>query len=204
MVSKKLVFNLIFIFMSVINKNLMKKLKKDLHAYQLKRRDVIRESGDALHHAKRAIFALHRDNQPEAIIKLKATEAIFKKLRAKYKNDRKVLSEGAYKAAVEEYVEAALFYQFLTTGKISEIKSFRIEADIYLAGLCDVPGELYRYAIRAATGHDTAMVKKCSKMSNNIIGELMEFNLTSYLRTKFDQAKQANQKLEYIVYELSL
>jgi len=48
------------------------------------------------------------------------------------------------------------------------------------------------------------MVKKCSQLSNDIIGELIEFNLTSYLRTKFDQAKQANQKLEYVVYELSL
>ena len=31
-------------------------------------------------------------------------------------------------------------------------------------------------------------------MAQEIIGELIEFNLTSYLRTKLDQAKQAIYK----------
>ena len=182
----------------------MKKLKRGLHAYQLKRREIIKQSGDALHHAKRAIFALQRDNLKEAGAKLKETETIFKKLQTKYKPDNKVLSEGAYRAAVEEYVEAVLFFQFLLTGKIGQIKSFPIDTDVYLAGLSDVPGELYRYAIYAATNRNEKMVKRCAQMSNDIVGELIEFNLTSYLRTKFDQAKQANQKLEQVVYELSL
>ena len=126
------------------------------------------------------------------------------KLHTKFKNDNKALNEGSYKAAVEEYVEASLFYQFLTKNKIDEIKSFVIEPEIYLAGLCDVPSELYRYAIKSATARNLEMVKKCSRLSNDIIGELIEFNLTSYLRTKFDQAKQANQKIEQVVYEISL
>lgn len=182
----------------------LKKQKKSFHAYALRRREIIKQSGDALHHAKRAIFSMHRDNLGEAAAKIKETETIFKKLHSKYKPDNKLLSEGSYKAALEEYVEAALFYQFLTMGKITEIKSFTIDVDIYLAGLCDVPGELYRYAIASATNHDAEMVKKCFQLSTEIMAELIEFNLTSYLRTKFDQAKQANQKLEHVVYELSL
>lgn len=187
-----------------VNKTFMSKLRKELHSFQLKRREMIRESGDALHHAKRAIFSMHRDNMADAEQKIKECEAIFKRLRTKYKNDKKILGEGSYKAGVEEYVEALLFHQFLTTGKIGEIKAFAIDSDIYLAGLCDVPGELYRYAIKCATERNDEMVKKCSQMAGDIIGELIEFNLTSYLRTKFDQAKQANQKLEHVVYELSL
>ncbi len=187
-----------------VNKPMFKKMKKNLHDYALKRREIIRESGDALHHAKRAIFSMHRDNMAEAEGKIKEAEAIFKRLHTKFKNNSKALNEGSYKAAVEEYVEASLFHQFLTKGKIDEIKSFVIDPDIYLAGLCDVPGELYRYAIKAATARNVEMVKKCSQMAGDIIGELIEFNLTSYLRTKFDQAKQANQKIEKVVYELSL
>lgn len=187
-----------------INKTHMNKMRESLHEYALIRREVIRETGDALHHAKRAIFSLHRDDRKEAEMKLKEAEEIFKKLHAKYKTDLKTKDEGSYKAAVEEYVEASLFYQFLTTEKISEVKTFSIDPEVYLAGLCDVPGELYRYAIKAATAKDTQMVKKCSEAAGEIIGELIEFNLTSYLRTKFDQAKQAAQKLEYVVYELSL
>jgi len=67
-----------------------------------------------------------------------------------------------------------------------------------------VPGELYRYAIKSATVRDLKMTKKCAEMAREIIGELIEFNLTSYLRTKFDQAKQAVQKLEQVVYEVSI
>ncbi|OGH81709.1 MAG: hypothetical protein A3F93_03095 [Candidatus Magasanikbacteria bacterium RIFCSPLOWO2_12_FULL_34_7] len=187
-----------------MNKVFMGKIRKELHSYQLKRREIIRESGDALHYAKRAIFSMHRDDMNEAETKIKEAEAIFKKLNIKFKTDKKILYEGSYKAAVEEYVEASIFYQFITTGKISNIKSFAIDSDIYLAGLCDVPGELYRYAIKSATERNDEMVKKCSKMASDIIGELIEFDLTSYLRTKFDQAKQANQKLEHVVYEVSL
>lgn len=188
----------------MVNKKYLDKIRNELHEYALKRRDVIRETGDALHHAKRAIFAMHRDNQKEADEKLKEAEDVFQKLHVKYKNDEKIRDEGAYKAGIEEFVEAVLFHQFVTTGKIEEIKTLPIDSELYLAGLCDVPGELYRYAIKAATNRDKEMVKKCAAMSNEIIGELIEFNLTSYLRTKFDQAKQANQKLEYVVYEVSL
>ena len=67
-----------------INKIYLNKIRKSLHSYALKRREVIRETGDALHHAKRAIFALHRDERKEAEMKLKEAEEIFKKLHAKY------------------------------------------------------------------------------------------------------------------------
>lgn len=187
-----------------LQKGYLNKIRKDLLAYSLKRRDVIKQTGDALHHAKRAIFAMHRDNMKEAEMKIKESEKIFSDLDKKYKNDPRIKSEGAYRAGVEEYVEAVLFHQFLTTGKIGEIKKMKIDPNIYIAGLCDVPGELFRYAIKSATDRDLKTTKKCAQMAQDIIGELIEFNLTSYLRNKFDQAKSAVNKLERVVYELSL
>ena len=187
-----------------IQKAYTDKIKVDLLDYAEKRREVIKSSGDALHHAKRAIFALHRDNVAEAEEKLKAVEAIYNALNNKFKDDHEILTEGSYRAGLEEYVEAKLFFNFLQHGKIGEIKELPISGELYIAGLCDVPGELYRYAIKSATEKNMIMVKKCSVMASEIIGELIEFNLTSYLRTKFDQAKQAVQKLEQVVYEVSL
>ena len=188
----------------MLNKKHISKLRKDLLAYDLKRRQVINQSNNALHSAKRAIFAMHRDNMKEAVVKIKECETIFKALDKKYKSDVRIKNEGAYKAAVEEYVEAVLFYQFLTTGKIGDIKTMTIQPAVFIAGLCDVPGELYRYAIKAATARDLKTVKKCATAAQEIIGELIEFNLTSYLRTKSDQAKGAVNKLENVVYEVSL
>ncbi|MFA4831344.1 MAG: hypothetical protein WC862_01640 [Patescibacteria group bacterium] len=187
-----------------LNKTYVGKLRAYSLAYAEKRRDAIKHSDDALHHAKRAIFAMHRDDLKEAERKLGEAEKLFNELNKKYHNDRKVSAEGAYKAGLEEYVEASLFYQFLTAGKIGEVKTLPVDGDAYLGGLCDLPGELYRYAIKAATSGDAKTVKKCADMAEEIVGELIEFNLTSYLRTKFDQAKGAVQKMEKVVYELSL
>ncbi len=187
-----------------LQKLYLTKIKKNLHTYHTKRGEVIGESNNALHHAKRAIFALHRDNKKEAVEKIKMVEKVLLGINKKYKSTPKILNEGSYKAALEEYVEAKCFFEFLETGKIGEIKTLPIPEEIYLAGLCDVPGELYRYAIKSATNKDIKTTKKCAEMAQEIIGELIEFNLTSYLRTKFDQAKGAVNKLENVVYELSL
>jgi len=187
-----------------LNKSYTNKLRKHILDHATKRRDVIKESGDALHHAKRAIFAMHRDNMKEAEVKLKACIDILRALDKKYKNSPAIKNEGSYKAAVEEYVEASLFHQFLTSGKIGKVEGLDIHPEVFIAGLCDVPGELYRYAIKAATKKDIKTVDKCATTAQDIVGELTEFNLTKYLRTKFDQAKSAVNKLEYIVYEVNL
>lgn len=188
----------------MLNKKYLSQLRKELHEYALQRQEVIRMSNEAIYNAKRAIFDLHRDNLKEAELKLKKAEGLIAGLNKKHKSAPEVLEEGAYKAALEEFVEAKLFYDFFTTGKIGEINCLPVSFESYLAGLCDVPGELLRYAIKSATNRDIKMVKKCAEMAQEIIGELIEFDLTSYLRTKFDQAKQAVRKLEEVVYEVSL
>ena len=188
----------------MLDKKHLQSLKKSLHSYALVRRDVIKISGDALHHAKRAIFSMHRGDMKEAQKKIKESETLFKALHKKYSKDTRIKDEGAYKAGLEEYVEAVLLYQFVTKGNIGKITELHVDSEIYLAGLCDVPGELYRYAIRAATNRDIKTVEQCRDMANDVIGELIEFDLTKYLRTKFDQAKQAVNKLEYVVYEVCL
>ena len=188
----------------MLKKLYVEKLKKNLHEYALIRRDVIKNSDDALHHAKRVVFDLHRGDVREAADKLKLVESIMKDLIKRNKKNPEIQEEGVFAAALEEYVEASLFFQFLKTGEMGEVKGLDIPGEVYLAGLCDVPGELFRYAIRAATNHDIATVKRCSLAAEEIIGELMEFNLTKYLRNKFDQAKQAAHKLEVVVYETTL
>lgn len=188
----------------MLKKTYVEKLKKNLHEYALIRRDVIKNSDDALHHAKRVVFDLHRGDIKEAEAKLKLVESIMKDLIKRNKKNPEIQDEGVFAAALEEYVEASLFYQFLKTGEMGEVKGLDIPGEIYLAGLCDVPGELFRYAIRAATHHDIETVKRCAAAGEEIIGELMEFNLTKYLRNKFDQAKQAANKLEVVVYEVTL
>jgi len=188
----------------MLDRKYLSQLRKSIHGFSAQRQEVIKESGQALHLAKRAIFAGQRGDLVEAKEKLVAVEKILLGLLRKYKKNQTLLSEGSLLAALEEYVEADLFFQFLTTGKISQCRRVPVTADAYLAGLCDLPGELYRLALKLATARQSEEVRACAGLSEEIIGELIEFDLVSYLRTKFDQAKQANAKLEKVVYELSL
>lgn len=190
--------------MSIVDKKLFNQLRVAQLAYATKRREVIKQSGDAQHQAKRAIFALQRGDNKEAGERLDSARKIFTQLEKQYKKDPGLFSEGSYQAGLEEFVEADLFRQFIETKKIGAVKGLNVSNDIYIAGLCDVPGELQRYAIRAATNRDFALTEACAKATTEILHELVEFNLTSYLRTKFDQAKQAMHRLEQVVYETSL
>ncbi len=203
--NKNIILNLIVIKdIHMLDKKYIGELRKSLHTYAGVRREVIKQSGDALHYSKRAIFALHRENEKEAIEKLDEAEKGLQHIIKTYKKLPAIWQEGSFKAALEEYVEAELFFQFIKGKKLGKIKKIDIPHVVYLAGLADVPGELYRYAIKAATKRDREMVNSCTVLAQDIIGELIECNLTSYLRTKSDQAKRSVQKLEIVQYELSL
>src|SRR3989338_9135942 len=120
----------------MLNTAYIRKLRQTIFSYATKRRDVIKQSGDALHQAKRAIFALHRDNVAEAKEKLTAAENIFIDLGKTYRRESALLEEGSYLAALEEYIEARLMYQFITEGKIGEVKGVAVDSKVYIAGLC--------------------------------------------------------------------
>lgn len=188
----------------MLDKKNINAIRKNLTDYDKKRLDIIKRSNTALHYSKRIIFALHRKNIKEATEKMKDVEKSFKEIAVKYKNEPKIFNEGAYKAALEEYVEAKMFFNFLEGKKLGKISEVEVPPFIYIAGLGDVPGEMLRYAVMSATNKDFEMVEKCVDSASEIVGEMIEFNLTSYLRTKFDQAKGAVRKLEQVRYEVSL
>jgi predicted translin family RNA/ssDNA-binding protein len=188
----------------MLNKKYLNSVRTDLLTYAEKRRDVIKNAGDAQHRAKRAIFALQRDAVKDAATSLSEAQELLSGVYKKYKSDSRLLDEGSYRAALEEFVEAFLFQQFLSEKEMGEVKGLPIDSEIFIAGLCDVPGELLRYAIKSATARDFKKAMRCHEAAEAIIGELVDMNLTGYQRQKFDQAKQALHKLQEVVYETSL
>lgn len=188
----------------MLNKKYLATVRKDLLAYASKRRDVIKTAGDAQQMAKKAIFAYQRDDQAVAKELLKNSGELLAGLNTKYKSEPDIFTEGSYRAAVEEYTEAVLFSQYLMGEVIGTIKGINIDSDTLVGGLCDLPGELLRYAIKSATARKFDEAKKCYTTAEEIITELVDMDLTGYNRQKFDQAKQALNKLEQVVYEVSL
>lgn len=188
----------------MLNKLYFQKVRQELLSYADKRREVIKVAGDAQQHAKKAIFALQRDDKAEAKRHLEESKSLLLGLSKKHRSDTGLFDEGSFKAALEEYGEAYLFHAFHEGKGFDKVKDLNLDSDQFVGALCDVPGELYRYAIKSATEKKFDVVKKCYESAEEIIGELVDMDLTGYNRNKFDQAKQALHKLEQVVYEVSL
>ncbi len=188
----------------MIDKKYLGKIRAEMLSYSRMRRDMIKTAGDAQHLSKKAIFAFQRDDKKGGEECLSQAEKIILNLTNKYKKDTAIFEEGSYRAALEEFAEASIFFQFLSKKSLGKILKIEIDPDVFIGGLCDVPGELLRYAIKSATERKFDEVKKCHDSAEEIIGELVDMDLTGYNRQKFDQAKQALHKLEQVVYEVSM
>lgn len=186
----------------MIDKKFFQKLKEDHLKATDERRQIIAVSNDALHNAKRVIFTLHRGETGEAKKKLIEIEKFLQQLEKEFGWER-ISEEGSYRAAVEEYVEAKMFYFVMLNEKIDKIKEIKLNYGSYLAGLCDLTGELVRRAVNEAAAGNLDEVPKIKKIINEIMAELIEFDMTGYLRTKYDQAKHNLGKIEQIDYEKS-
>lgn len=187
----------------MINKIFFTKLKAEYLKYSSHRDSVINESRSVLRDSKDAIFASHRDDLKQADKSLKHAQKVIKSLSHKVKNNR-LNYEGAYRAALEEYAEAKLFYNFLTTGKVMEIKELNLDFEIYIGALSDFTGELVRRAVLKATKRDVQAVNELHKITQEVINQFIKFDLLSNLRNKFDQGKKNLRKLEEIMYDLSM
>jgi len=187
----------------MLNKKFIQKLKKDYQKQESERRQIIALANQVLHDSKRVIFSLHREEIKKAEESLKEIEKILINLEKKF-TFRRILQEGSYKAGVEEYVEAKTFYLFLSNQKIDSIKNININFDSYLGGICDLTGELVRRAINQVAQKKFSEAEKINHVINDILAELIEFDFTGYLRTKYDQAKNNLKKIEQINYELQM
>lgn len=188
----------------MFNKNFFKKLKKEHNSFALSRREVVRLANDGLAKSKQAIFAIHRGNHQGAESLLGEAENIFKYLDKKFKKNKAIKQEGSLKAAHEEFLEAKFFGKTSRGEKLDFIKSFEISLESYLGSLCDLTGELVRSAINKATVGQAKEVEKIKKIIGDILEELVQFDLTGYLRTKYDQAKHNLKKIEEIYYDIKI
>ncbi len=187
----------------MINKKFIQQLKKDYDTHESERRQIISLSNIVLHDSKRVIFSLHRWDKKKASQSLVEIEKILVNLEKKFGYPR-LAQEGAYKAGVEEYVEAKLLFKLVSGGKVDVIDGIKINVESYLSGICDLTGELVRQAVNQAAKGKMKEVLNIKEMIEEIMVELVEFDMTGYLRTKYDQAKINLRKIEQINYEISL
>lgn len=187
----------------MINEKFLEELKKNYRTNESERRQIISASNNILFEAKKTIFALQRQDFTAAEKKLLEMEKALKNLEERFGFER-LHREGAYKAAAEEYLEGKTFYLVINNKKIEVVKGLSLDYESYLGGICDLIGELVRYATNQAAKGKWTAVAKIKKTAEEIMAQLIDFDMTGYLRTKYDQARGHLRKLEQMAYEIKL
>lgn len=187
----------------MINDKFLKKLKDDYRANESERRQIISASNNILFEAKKNIFSLQRNDFKAAETKMLDMEKALKNLEERFGFER-LHREGAYKAAAEEYLEGKTLYLAIKNKPIESVKGISLDYESYLGGICDMIGELVRYATNRAANGKFSEVAKIKKLAEDIMGQLIDFDMTGYLRTKYDQARGHLRKLEQMAYEIKL
>jgi predicted translin family RNA/ssDNA-binding protein len=188
----------------MIDRELLAGMRERLSAYEAARRDTIKTAGDALSNAKRAIFALHRDDRATAARLLAESRQLLDKVAATAADRPGLDEEGSYRAALEEFAEASLYSQFVESGKVGAIVGPTIDEDTYIGALSDLTGEMQRRQVRLATEGKVEDVKRIKDAIEEVIAELLEMDLGGYLRNKFDQAKNNLRRAEEVLYDVTL
>lgn len=190
---------------TMLDKKFVQKVSKDYETYERAYRALVETANRAQNQAKRAIFAFHRGESKDGAALLKGAAEMLTGLESGFRTMPMLRYEGAYRAAIEEFVEATLLAQFLVDKPLGNVAAIKeLDSETYLGGLSDLTGELVRFAIDRATHNDVKEVKRAHEALNQVMSFLISLDLTGYLRTKFDQAKQSERKMEQIVYDLSL
>ena len=187
----------------MINQKFLDQLRKDYQANESQRRQIISAANNILFEAKKTIFALQRQDFKTAAAKVEENEKNLKNLAQRFGQAR-LDKEGAYRAAAEEYLEGKTFYSIIKNKPIEATPELQLDYEGYLGGICDLIGELVRYATNRAAAGKFAEVAKIKKNAEDIMTQLIDFDMTGYLRTKYDQARGHLRKLEQMAYEIKL
>ena len=188
----------------MLNKKFFKNLLASYQTYSRLREKVIIISRDILRKSKQAIFALHRGEIKKAKNILDQAESLLLNLEKLFKKEKKLQYEGMYKDCAEEFVEAKMFYEFLKSGNIDFKSKVKLSFDDLLGGICDLTGEILRKAVQIATRGEIKKISSFQKAIQDIIGQLIKFDLLGKLRPKYDEAKRNLRKIEEISYDLEM
>jgi len=189
-------------------------------------RDKLRESliktcRDGQKAAKQAIFALHRGDAKRCAELLTDCENCVNNDLLKILDEEPTLRHGSFAGVLEEYVEGKLFYTWLygddenaenganqqAVGKIllADEIPLNLSMEDYLGGLCDLTGEIGRFAVARGTARDKDSVKLCLDSSKSIYMTVkMLGKLPRNVTKKVGMVAKTVEKLERVFYEQNM
>jgi len=179
--------------------------------YDELREQIIKKARDGQKAAKQGIYALQRGDKAKATTLLQACrDNITKDLEPIVEQDASLRNGSSMSGVLEEYIEGALFQAWLgdanstPTGIIlppSHFDDLHATPEEYLGGLCDLTGEVGRYAVQRGTERDHASVRACLETNATILSLIEGMRMNN---KKVGAVRQSVEKLERMLYEMSL
>ena len=193
------------------------------------REAIIKKCREPQKLAKQAISALHRNDLRSASQSLRGARTGALALLCEDLSAHPTLrSQGSVRAMLEELAEAALFEAWLVgdsataaaaggngAGAANGVLLLRgdeallgahLQTSEYLGALCDLVGEIGRYAVRKATERDAQAVRGALASAVAVQSALLSLGSSAPrgLHKKGDTLRTAVRKMETLLYELSL
>jgi len=185
-------------------KNLLKKSVREYQKTQDLTYEIQKLSNQIRALSKKAIALLRRDNIKESKKEILKGESLFRLINRKIRKNKDLINQSFYKEAVEEYIEALTFYNFLTKSK-KEIPDFvKVEPKEVISGICDFTGELVRRAITIASVKNFQQLLLYEKTIEDVVQELTKIGFRGKLRQKYDEVERNLRKIEDILYDIKL
>jgi predicted translin family RNA/ssDNA-binding protein len=179
-------------------------LKKEFDIKEKVKLEISSTSKTILKESKKAIFMIHRNDLIKAKSQVDQIEKEILNLMKKF-NIVDIENSNIFHSAIQEFVEARTFLDFIMLDKIEFPSKLKISVHDYLCGLADLTGEVGRRAVICATQKDISKVKKIKDFVDFIHQEFIEFDFSNgELRKKFDAIKWNLNKIENIIYDLSI
>ena len=191
------------------------------HRDKLRER-LIKTCRDGQKAAKQSIFAMHRGDANKSLKLLNEVETCVKNDLLPILEEEPTLRYGSFSGVLEEYVEGKLFYTWLhgvgeeagkdgttvkAVGKIllPNEMPLNISTEDYLGGLCDLTGEIGRFAVARGTARDKESVKLCLDSGKSIYMTLKVMGkLPRNISKKVGMVSKSVEKMEKLLYEQSL
>ena len=188
----------------MIAKKDFEKMRRELGDFDNQREILIRKSRDIVKLSKKVIYSVHRNEIKNADDFIKQLKSEVIELDKTAKKIPVLYYSGPFKIAIQEFVEAACYHEFVKNKKIPSAKELKVDTEYYLLGLCDLTGELVRKAINSAINNDYDQALFIKKFVNDLYNELMLFEFRNELRKKFDSIKYDLKKLDELALGIKL
>jgi len=187
-----------------MNINSIKQSIKQYEAYQKKMSGLHHSFGLVRKNSKHVIALLRRDHIKEANSKIKEVESLIKKCLQDAGSIVTLGSEGFYREAIEEYVEAKIYQAFVTNKALAFPKYLKLSHWDMLGGWSDFTGELVRRAISLAHEKDISEIRQLKEVTEKVVELFSQVSFSGKLRNKYDATERNLKRLEEILYELQL